>query len=114
MAASRSHVVVSQLASGRKHRQQIAHGLFGASGVGCFMVTTHRRARRASIQSAWRSLGEQMWSILASAEAGKPWVAYCLHFAYYNFFRIHRSLYVTPAMEAGITDHVWDLKELLV
>jgi transposase-like protein/IS1 family transposase len=42
------------------------------------------------------------------------WAAYCLHFAWYNFGRIHQSLRITPAMEAGITDHVWDLKELLV
>jgi hypothetical protein len=41
------------------------------------------------------------------------WAAYCLHFACYNFGRIHRSIRVTPAMEAGITDHVWELKELL-
>jgi IS1 family transposase len=41
------------------------------------------------------------------------WSAYCLHFAYYNFCRIHRSIRVTPAMEAGITDHVWDLADLL-
>ena len=40
-------------------------------------------------------------------------LAYCLHFAYYNFCRIHRSIRVTPAMEAGITDHVWELRELL-
>jgi hypothetical protein len=39
--------------------------------------------------------------------------AYCLHFAYYNFCRIHRSIRVTPAMEAGIADHVWDLAELI-
>src|ERR1035441_10700619 len=31
--------------------------------------------------------------------------ACALHFAYYNFCRIHSSLRVTPAMEAGITDH---------
>jgi len=36
-----------------------------------------------------------------------------LHFAYYNYCRIHQSLRVTPAMEAGLTDHVWELKELL-
>ena len=42
------------------------------------------------------------------------WAAYCLWFAYYNFCRIHQTLRVTPAMEAGITDHVWDLAELLV
>jgi len=39
--------------------------------------------------------------------------ALALHFAYYNFCRIHRSLRVTPAMEAGLTDHVWDVEELL-
>jgi len=39
--------------------------------------------------------------------------ACALHFAYYNFCRIHKSLRLTPAMEAGITDHVWSLKELL-
>ena len=37
----------------------------------------------------------------------------CLWFAYYNFCRIHSSIRVTPAMEAGITDHVWELAELL-
>jgi hypothetical protein len=39
--------------------------------------------------------------------------ALSLHFAWYNFVRIHRSLRVTPAMEAGITDHTWKMKELL-
>jgi transposase-like protein/IS1 family transposase len=41
------------------------------------------------------------------------WAAVVLWYAYYNFCRIHKSLRVTPAMEAGITDHVWDLAELL-
>jgi hypothetical protein len=40
------------------------------------------------------------------------WAAYCLHFAYYNFCRIHKTLRVTPAMESNLTDHVWDLTEL--
>jgi hypothetical protein len=39
--------------------------------------------------------------------------AYCLHFAYYNFCRIHQTLRVTPAMEAGITARVWNLADLL-
>jgi IS1 family transposase len=39
--------------------------------------------------------------------------AIALHFAYYNFCRVHRTLRVTPAMEAGVTDHVWNLDELL-
>jgi IS1 family transposase/transposase-like protein len=39
--------------------------------------------------------------------------AYALHFGYYNFCRIHGSLRVTPAMEAGLTDHVWTVGELI-
>lgn len=39
--------------------------------------------------------------------------AYALHFAYYNFCRIHKTLRVTPAMEQGITDHVWTIAELI-
>jgi IS1 family transposase len=39
--------------------------------------------------------------------------AVALHVAYYNFCRVHGSLRVTPAMAAGITDHVWELGELL-
>ncbi len=35
-----------------------------------------------------------------------------LYFMYYNFCRVHQTLRVTPAMEAGITDHVWDIEEL--
>ena len=38
--------------------------------------------------------------------------AVALHFMYYNFAKIHKSLRVTPAMEAGISDHVWSLKEI--
>ena len=38
--------------------------------------------------------------------------ALALHFAYYNFRRVHSSLRVTPAMEAGIADHIWRIGEL--
>ena len=39
--------------------------------------------------------------------------AIALHFMHYNFARIHKSLRVTPAMEAGISDHVWKLEEIV-
>jgi hypothetical protein len=39
--------------------------------------------------------------------------ALALHFAWYNLVRIHRTLRVTPAMAAGVTDRVWDLEELV-
>jgi IS1 family transposase len=38
--------------------------------------------------------------------------AVALHFAHYNFVRIHQTLRVTPAMAAQLTDHLWDLSEL--
>lgn len=41
------------------------------------------------------------------------WAAVMLWYTYYNFCRIHKTLRVTPAMQAGLTDHVWDLAELL-
>lgn len=39
--------------------------------------------------------------------------AVALHYMHYNFCRIHSSLRVTPAMEAGISKHVWSLEELV-
>jgi hypothetical protein len=39
--------------------------------------------------------------------------ALSLYFMYYNFCRLHKTLRVTPAMEAGITDHVWEIEEIL-
>lgn len=39
--------------------------------------------------------------------------ALALHFAYYNFCRIHKTLRCTPAMEAGITNTIWELRDLL-
>ena len=38
--------------------------------------------------------------------------AVALHMMFYNFGRIHKTLRVTPAMQAGIADHVWTLEEI--
>ena len=38
--------------------------------------------------------------------------AISLHYMFYNFGRIHKSLSVSPAMEAGVTDHLWTLEEI--
>jgi hypothetical protein len=48
-----------------------------------------------------------------SKKLGNHRAAVALPFAWYNFCQIHGSPRVTAAMEAGIRDHVWDLKELL-
>jgi hypothetical protein len=39
--------------------------------------------------------------------------AVSLHFAYYNFCRVHKTLATTPAVAAGIADHTWTLGELI-
>lgn len=39
--------------------------------------------------------------------------SFALMIAHYNFCRVHQTLRVTPAMEAGIADHVWDLEEIV-
>lgn len=39
--------------------------------------------------------------------------AVSLHFLHYNFARIHKTIKVTPAMQAGIADHVWTIEEIV-
>jgi hypothetical protein len=39
--------------------------------------------------------------------------AVALHFMYYNFGKVHHTLRVTPAMEAGVSDHVWSVEEIV-
>jgi hypothetical protein len=39
--------------------------------------------------------------------------AIALHLAWYNFIRVHQTLKTTPAVKAGLTDHVWTWQEML-
>jgi hypothetical protein len=39
--------------------------------------------------------------------------AVALYVTHYNFVRIHSSLRMTPAMAAGVTDHLWEIRDLL-
>jgi IS1 family transposase len=39
--------------------------------------------------------------------------AFAIHAVHYNFVRIHQTIRVTPAMEAGISDHVWTMEDLV-
>ena len=39
--------------------------------------------------------------------------ALSLYFMFYNFARIHQTLRVTPAMQAGIADHVWSIEDII-
>ncbi len=39
--------------------------------------------------------------------------AMALHFLYYNFARIHKTLRTTPAMAAGVTDRLWEVADMI-
>src|SRR5947209_2646085 len=39
--------------------------------------------------------------------------AVAIHYMHYNFARVHQTLRVTPAMEAGIAGHVWEIEEIV-
>jgi hypothetical protein len=54
------------------------------------------------VGTVWQRLGGK------SSEGG----GVAIHFLYYNFGRIHKTLRVTPAMAAGISDHVWSYEEI--
>ncbi len=48
-----------------------------------------------------------------SKKAENDAYALALYFMYYNFCRIHLTLRVIPAMAAGVTDHVWDISDII-
>jgi IS1 family transposase len=75
------------------------------------ICTSHVERQNLNIRMAMRR-----FTRLTNAFS-KKWenlkAALALYFAYYNFYRIHSSIRCTPAMEAGITKSVWELKDLL-
>jgi hypothetical protein len=81
----------------------IVYGLFGPCSPSPprFLLALARGGAFTRLTNAFSKKWENLWA------------AYCLHFARYSFCRIHKTLRIAPAMEAGITDHVWTLSELL-
>ena len=39
--------------------------------------------------------------------------ALALYFVYYNFCHVHKTLRMTPAMAAGVADHIWEVSEIV-
>jgi hypothetical protein len=75
------------------------------------ICTSHIERQNLSIR-----MGTRRFTGLTNAFSKKwenHWAALALWFAWYNFSRVHWTLRVTPAMEAGIADHVWTLRELI-
>ena len=75
------------------------------------ICTSHVERQNLTMRMQIRRLSRLTNAFSKKLENHKAAVA--LHFAYYNFCRLHGTLRVTPAMEAGITDRVWSIAELL-
>jgi hypothetical protein len=48
-----------------------------------------------------------------SKKVENHYAAVALYFMHYNFARVHQTLRVTPAMEAGLSDNVWTSEEIV-
>ncbi len=75
------------------------------------ICTSHIERQNGSLRQWCKRLTRLTYAF--SKKWGNLDAALALHFAYYNFCRIHRSIRMTPAMASGITGHVWSLAELL-
>lgn len=83
---------------GRPHPRRVCTSIVERSNLS--MRTSIRRLTR--LTNGFSKKWENLQAMLA------------LYFAYYNFCRIHSSIRCTPAMESGITQHVWGIRDLLV
>ncbi len=75
------------------------------------ICTSHVERQNLNIRMAMRRFTRLTNGF--SKKWGNLKAALALYFAYYNFCRIHKTIRCTPAMEAGVTKHVWELKDLL-
>jgi len=76
------------------------------------------RAARLGCIGPWQCLSDQVYlrrfTRLTNAFSKKLENHFCavsLHFMYSNFARVHQTLKTTPAVAAGVTDHVWSVEE---
>ena len=75
------------------------------------VCTSHIERQNGSLRQWCKRLTRLTYAF--SKKWGSLKAALALHFAYYNFCRKHQIIKASPAMAAGITDHVWNMRELL-
>jgi IS1 family transposase len=88
----------------RKHR-------ISGNPVKRLVSTSHIERQNLTVRMNSRRFTRLTNAFSKKLENHKHQVA--LHFMHYNFCRIQQTLRVTPAMEAGISDHVWSLEEVV-
>ena len=96
--------------SGRILEPQKSHTGSGAGATGRTNDAPCRERQNLSMRMSIRRFTRLTNAFSKKVENHAAAVA--LWFMYYNFCRVHRTLRVTPAMEAGISTHVWTIEEL--
>jgi transposase-like protein/IS1 family transposase len=76
-----------------------------------YISTSHVERANLSVRTHLRRFTRLSLGFSKSLEHLKAAVS--LYMAFFNFCRVHSSLRVTPAMQAGVADHVWTIRELL-
>jgi len=132
--AHKPYLAAVEKAFGGDADYAMLHKIYGASGepearyspatcIGCDMKTIsgvpdpkHVSTSFVERQNLTMRMSMRRFTRLTNAFSKKVenhGHAIALYFAYYNFCRVHQTLRITPAMEAGLTDHVWGVKELI-
>jgi IS1 family transposase len=116
-------MIVKEYAGDSSKRQDAAHRYSPGRVIGAqqFAITGHPIPERISTSYIERQnltcrMMMRRFTRLTNAFSKKlanHRAAVALHFVVYNFVRVHQSLRVTPAMQAGLTDHVWSMGELV-
>jgi hypothetical protein len=74
------------------------------------ICTSHVERQNLTIRMSMRRLTRLTNAF--SKKWDNLWAAFCVHFASSNFCRTHKTLRVTPVMEAGVADRIWEIAEL--
>ena len=132
--AHKPYLVTIEMAFGDDMHYAQMHKVYAASGevegryspakcIGCDMKTVigspdyeHESTSYVERQNLTMRMSMRRFTRLTNGFSKKienHGHAVALHFMHYNFCRVHKSLRVTPAMEAGLANHVWTLGELI-
>ena len=132
--AHKPYLAAIELAFGSNVDYAVMHKIYGASGrpetrysparcIGCDMKTVigepdyrHVSTSVTERQNLTMRMSMRRFTRLTNAFSKKlenHCHAVAIYFAFYSWCRVHQTLRITPAMEAGLTDHVWSVGELL-
>lgn len=104
-----------KVAAERKYSPAVCTGEFKQRVTGdpdpAYISTSHVERQNLTMRMHMRRFTRLTNAFSKKVDNHKAAIA--LHFMHYNFARIHQTLRVTPAMEAGISDHVWEIEEIV-